>query len=238
MPSCFGTPVGRRRGPGQHEAPVGPVGERGPHLLAGRRPLVAVGGSVGPGGDVGQVAAGVRLGVALAPQLLARHDRRQEPGLLLRRAEGDHGRAEQRLADVAQPAGRPGPGVLLVVDDVAAERAGPGRRAPWASRRRSSRARRGAAPTPAARRTARARRPVRPAPARRRTRRRGSPPGRCAPRPGSPGRPRSPAGPRPGTLSDTPSDIRRRRRRRAATWRRRSPARGPRRSGRGGRRQG
>ena len=59
--------------------------------------------------DVGQVAAGVGLGVALAPQLGAGHDRRQEAPLLLGGAEGDQRRAEQRLADVADPA-RAGPG--------------------------------------------------------------------------------------------------------------------------------
>ena len=61
-------------GAGQHEHPVGPVGERGPDLLAGDAPVVAVG--LGPGRHVGQVGAGVGLAVALRPQLGAGHDRR------------------------------------------------------------------------------------------------------------------------------------------------------------------
>ena len=68
-------------GAGQHEAPVGPVGQRGPHLLAVDHPLVAV--ELGAGLDVGEVGAGVGLAVALAPQLGAGDDPGQEPGLLL-----------------------------------------------------------------------------------------------------------------------------------------------------------
>ncbi len=61
-----------RLGPAHHEAPVGLMGQRGPHLLAGDHPLVAV--ELGLGLDVGQVAAGVGLRVALAPQLGAGQD--------------------------------------------------------------------------------------------------------------------------------------------------------------------
>ena len=75
--------------------------------------------------EVGEVGAGAGLAVALAPQLLAGDDRRQEPLLLLGRAEGDDRRAEQRLADVADPARRPGPGVLLEVDDLLVQRQAP-----------------------------------------------------------------------------------------------------------------
>ena len=57
-------------GAGQQEAPVAPVRQRRPHLLPVDHPLVAV--EDGPGRDVGQVRPGVGLGVALAPQLLAR----------------------------------------------------------------------------------------------------------------------------------------------------------------------
>ena len=98
---------------------------------------------------------------------------------------------------MAEATGALRPGVLLVVDDLLAQRTGRGRRAPWASRRRSSRGRRGGAPRPGARRTGRARRRARRGPARRRSRRPGSPRGRCAPRRGTPGPRRSPAGPRP-----------------------------------------
>src|SRR5690606_21438257 len=102
-----------------HEAPVGPVGERRPHLLATDDPLVAV--PRGPGGHVGEVAAGVRLGVALAPQLGAGDDPRQEASLLIRGAEGDEGRPEQVLTDVAETPRAPRPGVLLVEDHLLAE---------------------------------------------------------------------------------------------------------------------
>ena len=68
---------GRARvGAADDEAPVGLVGERRPHLLAGDDPLVPV--EHGPGLDVGQVAAGVGLGVALAPELGALTDGREE----------------------------------------------------------------------------------------------------------------------------------------------------------------
>src|SRR6185369_4232316 len=45
-------------------------------------------------------------------------DRRQEPLLLVRRAERDQGRAEQFLADDRDPGRRAGPRVLLVEDDL------------------------------------------------------------------------------------------------------------------------
>ena len=70
----------------------------------------------GLGLHVGQVGAGVRLGVALRPQLLDGHDLRQEPLLLLVGAEGHQRRAEQLLAEVVDPHRRVGPGVLLVED--------------------------------------------------------------------------------------------------------------------------
>ena len=103
-------------GPAHHEAPVGQVGQGGPHLLARDDPLVAV--ALGPGLDVGQVAAGVGLGIALAPQLGSLTDRREEAGLLLGRAVMDQGRAEQPLAHDVDPARGGGAGVLLVEDDL------------------------------------------------------------------------------------------------------------------------
>jgi hypothetical protein len=78
--------------PGQHEAPVGHVGQGCPHLLAGHHPLVAVEG--GRGGDGRQVRSGARLGVTLAPEFGRRGDRRQEPPSLLRGAQRDQGRPE------------------------------------------------------------------------------------------------------------------------------------------------
>ena len=65
----------RRIGATDDEAPVGPMGERRPHLLAGDRPLVAV--ENGLRLDVGEVGARVRLRVALTPHLFPRDDRRK-----------------------------------------------------------------------------------------------------------------------------------------------------------------
>ena len=103
-------------GPGQHEAPVGQVGQRGPGLLPVDHPGVPV--QHGPGGHAGQVRPGPGFGVALAPQLADLPDRRQEALLLVRRAERDQGRAEQFLAHDRDPGGRVGPRVLLVEDDL------------------------------------------------------------------------------------------------------------------------
>ena len=105
-----------RLGAAHHEAPVGLVGQRRPHLLAGHHPLVAV--ELGLGLHVGQVAAGVGLGVALAPQLLAGHDGREEAGLLLGGAVLDDGRADEALPEDADPARGLGLHVLLVEDDL------------------------------------------------------------------------------------------------------------------------
>ena len=157
MPLCFG---GVAVGAGQHEAPVGPVGLARPHLLAVDHPLAAV--ELGAGLDVGEVGAGARLAVALAPQLGAGHDPGQEAVALLVGAEGDQRGAEQRLADVADATRRAGPGVLLEVHDLLVQRQARGRRAPSARPRRSSRGRRGGAPRPGAPRTGSRRRRGRP----------------------------------------------------------------------------
>src|SRR5262249_5885509 len=83
-------------------------------------PLVAVAARLRL--HVGQIGSGVGLRVALAPQLLAAGDRRQETPLLRRTAERDDGRPEQRFADVSEPAGRPGAGVLLEEEELRHER--------------------------------------------------------------------------------------------------------------------
>ena len=131
-------PLRARLGAGEHEAPVGQwasdVHTFWPlitHSSPSRRGL---------GRHVGEVGAGVGLGVALAPQLLDRADPRQEALLLLVGAERDQRRAEQLLADVADPGRRVGAGVLLVEDHLLAQRRRRGRRARRASRGRSSRA--------------------------------------------------------------------------------------------------
>src|SRR5207302_5913702 len=102
------------------EAPVGPRRERRPNLLPADDPLVAV--QLGTRLYVGEVGAGVGLGVALAPQLLGVHDRRQEPLLLLLAAERDHRRPEEPFADDPDPPWAPRARVLLVEDDLARER--------------------------------------------------------------------------------------------------------------------
>ena len=125
--------VARRLGIGaaHDEAPVGAVRERRPHLLAVDHPLVAV--EHGAGLDVREVGAGVRLGEALAPQLLDRLDLREEPALLLVGAELDERRREQALAEERDPRRRVRLGVLLVEDDLLRERRRRGRRTPPAT---------------------------------------------------------------------------------------------------------
>ena len=88
-------------GPGQQHPAVGVLGPRGPHLLAVDRPAAAV--VHRPGLRAGQVRPGPGLGEELAPQLLAAHQRGQEPGLLLLAAVDQQHRPAQQLA---QPGGR------------------------------------------------------------------------------------------------------------------------------------
>ncbi len=105
-----------RVGPAHDEAPVRLVGEGCPDLLPRHDPLVAV--ADGSRLDVGQVASRVGLGVALAPQLGALPNGRQEAGLLRGRAVVDQGRAEEPFTHDVDAAGRGGAGVLLVEDDL------------------------------------------------------------------------------------------------------------------------
>ena len=109
-----------RCGPGQHEAPVGDVRQRGPHLLPGDHPLVA--DQPRRGGDAREVGAGAGFGIALAPQFLDGPDPRQEPGPLLGSTQVDQGRPEQVLAEVVHPRGRVGQRVLLMEGDLLVER--------------------------------------------------------------------------------------------------------------------
>src|SRR4051812_46875151 len=95
-----------------HEAPVGVLGERRPHLLAVDVPAVLAHGR--RRADGGEVATGAGLGVALAPDLGATQDAGQEAVLLLLRAESRDGRAGELLAEVVDAAGAAGSRVLLV----------------------------------------------------------------------------------------------------------------------------
>ncbi len=70
-----------------------------------------------PRADAGEVAAGVGLGPALAPDLVARRHRRQEARLLRVGAVLEHGRREQEDAVLAHPLRRPGAVVLLLEDE-------------------------------------------------------------------------------------------------------------------------
>ncbi len=92
-----------RVGAAEDEAPVGDARERRPDLLAGDDPLVAV--ALGAALHAAEVGAGVRLGVALAPELLGAEDRRQEAALLLLGAEARSasGRAASRRCGRAVP---------------------------------------------------------------------------------------------------------------------------------------
>ena len=101
------------------EAPLGAVRHRGPHLLPGDDPLVAI--EFGPRGDVRQVGACVGLRVALAPHLLDRLDLREEAPLLILAPVSQQRRREQALAEEAHALGCTGLRVLLVEDHLLAE---------------------------------------------------------------------------------------------------------------------
>ena len=68
-------------GPGQEHGPVREVRPRGPHLLTGDDPVIAV--TLGPGGQGGKVRTGARLAEELAPGLLVADDRREKSKSLL-----------------------------------------------------------------------------------------------------------------------------------------------------------
>src|SRR3954471_13846741 len=105
-----------RVGAGDDEAPVGVLRERGPDLLSVHVPAVVA--QYGRGANSGEVTAGAGLGVTLAPDVGAVQDAGQEPVLLLLRAERRDRRAGELLTEVVDPAGRAGPRVLLVEDDL------------------------------------------------------------------------------------------------------------------------
>ncbi len=108
---------------GEDEAPVGPLGKRGPHLLARDHPLVPVENRRCP--DVGKVRPGVGLGVALAPELAPQPDRLEEALLLLLGPVGDEGRAEQALSEHPDTSRARGAHVLLVPDHLLGDRCSP-----------------------------------------------------------------------------------------------------------------
>ena len=92
-------------GASQQHAEVGDLAGRGPHLLSGDHPFVAV--PLGPGLQSGQVGAGVGLAEELAPRFLAGDDGPDVALLLLGRAvDRDRGGGEQQTEAAG---GRQGP---------------------------------------------------------------------------------------------------------------------------------
>ena len=99
MPSRFGTSGSVRANSTPQSAQVRP---RGPHLLAGHHPLVAVTDRARR--ERREVGTGGRLAEELAPHLVVAHDRRQEPQpLLLGAVREQRGRREVE-AERVQPA--------------------------------------------------------------------------------------------------------------------------------------
>jgi hypothetical protein len=104
-------------GPAQQQAPVGDVRERGPDLLAVHHEVIAL--EIGARLHVREIASGVRLREALAPDLLHRKDRRQVPLLLLLGTVGhDRRPGEVHPYEIDEQLRRAGPGHLLVEDDL------------------------------------------------------------------------------------------------------------------------
>ena len=100
------------------EAPLGEGAAAGPCLLAVEDPVAVVRRVArGARADAGQVAAGVGLGPALAPDLVAGRHRREVARLLRLGPVLEHGRGEEEDAVLAHPLGRPGPVVLLLEDE-------------------------------------------------------------------------------------------------------------------------
>src|SRR4029453_11088267 len=86
-----------RVGAHHQDAPLRVLREAGPDLLAGHDDFVAA--PLAPRAERGQVRAGAGLGEALAPELLAAQERRQEALALPLLAMGDQRRPDQRGAD-------------------------------------------------------------------------------------------------------------------------------------------
>jgi hypothetical protein len=88
-------------GAGEQDRVRGEMGPAGPDLLAPHHPATVHFSRFGP--KRRQVRAGFRLGEQLAPDLVARQDRFQETLFLRVRAELNHGRPGEVLADSVQP---------------------------------------------------------------------------------------------------------------------------------------
>ena len=100
------------------EAPVGEGAAAGPCLLAVEDPVAVVRRVARRArADAGQVAAGVGLGPALAPDLVAGRHRREVARLLGLGPVLEHGGGEQEDAVLAHPLRGPGAVVLLLEDE-------------------------------------------------------------------------------------------------------------------------
>ena len=107
-------------GPREQHHPVGHLGERGPYLLAVDDPGLAVSDRARL--ERGEVGARVRLGVALAPDLLAREDPRRVALLLRLGPVGDDGGAGHADAEDVQDRRRLRERDLLLEDQLLDER--------------------------------------------------------------------------------------------------------------------
>ena len=101
------------------KAPIGPFATGGPDLLSVEDPLIAFEACAGL--HVGEIAAGVGLGVALTPDFLARDDAGEELLFLFFGAEGVQCRAEQCLADMVDATRPAGTGVFFELDNLLGE---------------------------------------------------------------------------------------------------------------------
>ncbi len=102
-------------GSGDAEPPIGAVGERGPDLLAGEHPFLAVTNRPGP--QPGEVGAGVGLGEQLTPHLVAAQQGWQKPVALLVAPVDEYRRTAPPSPTAERIAGQIEPGLLLVEDD-------------------------------------------------------------------------------------------------------------------------
>ena len=145
-------------GAGDEHAPLRLVGERRPDLLAGDPPAAVLLHRLRL--QRGEVRARLRLGEALAPDLLGREDRLEEALLLLLGAVGDHDRARPSPGRARWPGAGPWRAPAPRRRSTARSASRRGRRTPSATRSRPSRPRAACAATRARTRTGPGRRPA------------------------------------------------------------------------------
>ena len=89
------------------------MGQGCPDLLPADQPLAAAFIETGAGLDIGQVGTCAGLGIALAPKILPRQNRRQKTLLLLGGTEGCNGRPDQPFANMTHAPRTTRSGVLF-----------------------------------------------------------------------------------------------------------------------------